>query len=187
MIGSNGDHVCGCWEWGAVARIATPHLDLGMRAILVTLDEHQIAWRQARKQILEGGLIRFPKLMHDRPAPWRHEQNFRGTSLTMAPAVGSVVIDVGVMMRAFDGRDLVASCCQLRDEALGQGRLAAVLPACNADYGWYGHVNASRFACLSGDVRDIDARRNRRERRQQHHPDQRVGARLGREVGASER
>src|SRR5690606_12141289 len=94
MIGSNGDHVCGCWEWGAVARIATPHLDLGMRAILVTLDEHQIAWRQARKQILEGGLIRFPKLMHDRPAPWRHEQNFRGTSLTMAPAVGSVVIDV---------------------------------------------------------------------------------------------
>ena len=139
-VRGNGDDVVlsHCHRLG----FGTAHLDLGMCVALEALDQHQVGRRQPGQHF---GQRRLPLFAHDGVARTGHQHHLGGAGGAMAEGIGAWLVDIGRMVGVLDRRHPPAAAHELGDQALGQRRLAGVLPAGDAEHELLRHAPLVTF------------------------------------------
>src|SRR5690606_27563303 len=100
---------------------------------LVAFDQNQIAGRQLGGNLMQRRLFFAQALMHDGVALRRDYCGFRRSGFSMSPGIGSLMIDVEIVMGVLDRRDAVSTGGQACNQTLGHRRLAGIFPAGNTE------------------------------------------------------
>lgn len=114
-----------------------PYLDLEVGLALEAFDDHQVAGRQPAEHLFQG---RLGRLAHDGVAQAADQRDLGGAGRAMAPGIGAGLVDVDIVVSMLDGGDAPAAPHKLGDQPLGQGGLAGILPAGDAEHALLHHA-----------------------------------------------
>src|SRR6267378_5849082 len=107
---------------------AAPDFELRNRRVLETLDDHDVARREARELRVERGLGGAAQLVHQHPAARGRDEHFRGAGVAVAVGVLARLVDVERVVRVLDERHAQPGAGEARDQLLDERRLAAAGP-----------------------------------------------------------
>jgi hypothetical protein len=135
LVGRHRDHVRVVREEERAARVGAGavHLDPRDGVELPAFHEDQVAGPQAPQLLLERGLGRAAKLVHERPALRGAHQDLRAAGLPVAPRILARGIDLERVVRVLDERHAQPSPHEERHELLDEGGLAAAAVAGDAE------------------------------------------------------
>ena len=80
--------------------------ELGMRMALEAFDDHKIDRADFRKHVGERRLGLRAQFVHQSPAPARDDRNLGGAGRAVQQGILAGLVDIELMMRVLDGRDL---------------------------------------------------------------------------------